>query len=392
MIILRQEPREDSKRGMAKLLVASSIGVCLAACSPSQTEFLPPAEQASVDTEQFTPEEFLAFSEAKVKDKDFDCPEIPKLDEAACKIFQSAYGIYPHVESSRFKAYYAIEAANHVQNVLSSSRYSLVKRSLKDEFKRPGTDVELCLDYEYGICGNHAAVFIALLERIGLETRPVQFFYNTKNGRESHISAEVNIDGWRYLDSTWAAFWYTDPADPTGSIASIADVLKRRKEYKVSVNTSHPWYIKQKLRADPLAYVTLNPSVVYDYNDGVVSMEVPSDVDGELDLSHIPNFVGDHLPDGQFRGVSYKLAPPRGESRLTFDIRGVGGCTTENSRLCVDDECEILNPENLKSNPVLSIEASSVEAISVVSDDDVCYLVPRSISIETAGSMEDGMG
>lgn len=353
-----------------------------------------PTAPVVAEPSPLSPAAFIDTLQRKINEKDFDCSKFSSLDEAACLIFQAAYGTRRtttakpisdrSIFDTTFKTYFALEAVNYIQNTVSSPRYSLLKARLGPDFKQPGTDAALCIDLGIGICGNHAAVFLDLMQRVGVEARAVQFFYNTKYGRESHIAAEVNIDGWRYLDSTWAAFWYSDVSDPIGSIVSVKDLLKSNKKYHVSVNSSHPWYIQAKYNVDPLGYLKMKPSVIYGYSDGVVKINDVGRDGKTINLAHIPNFIGDNQPDRSFKGISYQFPVISKATQLVFETTGVGGCDSGRSKLCVNDNCQTIIPEKIRDNPMISIAAKRPRTIKIVSTEDVCYVVFKTISAENS--------
>jgi transglutaminase superfamily protein len=86
----------------------------------------------------------------------------------------------------------------------------------------PGSSPDAALGAQAGICGDAALVFAAIVKRLGLPARSVQFYYDDPGSvPDSHIAVEVSYDGsWHYFDPTYAVFW----TDTTGDVLSIADV------------------------------------------------------------------------------------------------------------------------------------------------------------------------
>jgi Transglutaminase-like superfamily len=87
----------------------------------------------------------------------------------------------------------------------------------------PGQTPDSVLGKQAGICGHAALAFAAIVKRLGLAARSVQFYFQdpTNNAPNSHIAAEVFYDGgWHYFDPTYGLFW----TDANGSVLPIADV------------------------------------------------------------------------------------------------------------------------------------------------------------------------
>lgn len=86
----------------------------------------------------------------------------------------------------------------------------------------PGSSPDAALGAQAGLCGNAALVFAAIVKRLGLEARSVQFYYDDPgNVADSHIAVEVSYDGgWHYFDPTYAVFW----TDALANVLSITDV------------------------------------------------------------------------------------------------------------------------------------------------------------------------
>ena len=150
---------------------------------------------------------FLAVLEKRYNDKNFDCNSFTALKKYSCLSYQTAKAFNTNVTTLDFKIMYAIEAMNLTQNIVSSARYSVMKRELKENFVDPGQDVEFCLTHGYGICGNQSRVFRALLKEVGIKSRAVEFYYLKNDVRANHVAVEAFIeDKWRYFDSTWGGF------------------------------------------------------------------------------------------------------------------------------------------------------------------------------------------
>ena len=98
-----------------------------------------------------------------------------------------------------------------------------------------------------GICGNAAATFAAILDRLGVESRSVQFYFDTGN----HIAVEVLYEGrWHYFDPTWGTFYRPPGPGNASNVLSVAEIRALERPYHFEVaNHSHAW--KQIVRSIP---------------------------------------------------------------------------------------------------------------------------------------------
>jgi len=342
------------------------------------------------------PATFVAFLVARLESKNISCSDLNSIDEYACLIFQAGMSsamsekilkdpksitiadISAYANSARFKIYYAIETMNIVSNLISSPRNSLFKWLLDDEFKKPGTDAKLCIDLGYGICGNQAATFLALAERVGIESRPIQFFYRRNGELHSHIAVEVNIDGWRYFDATWGAFWYEKEDDPAGSILSISEINSSETLFAAK-NSAHTWATASTYFNNVFEYLIHDADIIVGYDSGEIRLTTKEPNNGQFELSHIPNYVGDNIDDGPFEGIRYIFEPLDGRRSYQFDISGVGGCTSGTSRICVKDSCSTIRSDD----QTLTLTAENAQSIFIDSpDDNICYVVFNKISYQ----------
>ena len=97
---------------------------------------------------------------------------------------------------------------------------------------------------------------------------------------------------------------------------------------------------------------------------------------GEIDLSHIPNFIGDNNADGDFESGSYQLTnqPMR---KLEISISGVGGCSTGNEMICVNGDCQKIASKHLTFSDV-----PANASLHIKSAQPVCYTVFDKISFQ----------
>jgi Transglutaminase-like superfamily len=85
----------------------------------------------------------------------------------------------------------------------------------------PSSTPDAALGAQAGLCGNAALTFAAIVKRLGLGARSVQFYYDDPgNAPDSHIAVEVAYDdAWHYFDPTFGVFF----TDTTGNVLSITD-------------------------------------------------------------------------------------------------------------------------------------------------------------------------
>lgn len=86
----------------------------------------------------------------------------------------------------------------------------------------PDWEPDVILRQESGICGQSAAVFVGIMQRLGYQVRSVQFFYNNPDGTPGqHIAVEVYYDsGWHFFDPTYATYW----SDASDNVLPISDI------------------------------------------------------------------------------------------------------------------------------------------------------------------------
>ncbi|MGI9449589.1 MAG: transglutaminase domain-containing protein [Geminicoccaceae bacterium] len=323
--------------------------------------------------------EFISFLERRIDENIFECADLSALDRYACLIFQSALAIESDTKSSRHKTFLAIETMNIVSTLVSSARYSLIKRRQGDDFVKPGTDAELCIEMGYGLCGNHAATALSLLERLGIEARAVQFFYGKETSRASHIAIEANIDGWRYFDTTWGAFWYEEKSDPIASIMAVESIVKGG-DVSIKTNEIQTWALKSNSKYDVFEYFRFNPSIIYGYDDGVINISNPPPSNNKkFDLAHIPRYIGDNIDDGSHEGISYAFPMIEGLSKFHIRVGAVGGCKSSDNKICVNNNCKSIE-HSIQEYEIEVHDASRMHLIAP--NDRVCYIQFDETSIE----------
>lgn len=308
----------------------------------------------------------------KLKKNDFSCSGFSPLQTQACLLYVAAKG---DMAGQNPEAYYAIEAMNAVPQIASSARYSIELYSLKEKFKIPDNNGEAIAESNVGICGHHATLFLEFMRLMEIPARPVQFYYSANGVRYSHIAAEAFIDGqWRYFDTTWAAFFLKDKNDPF-SFASIEELLKGVPVTRFA-NAAQGWaYQAHALGVDVFDYLTSTPSVVYGYDSGTIKISNITPDTQKIDLSNLPNVIGDNNSDGPFEGIRYSFGPLPGTYAINVKVKA-SACNDETATFCVDNSCQSIRTD---------ISFDSVKnpgSVYVKSTQNVCYIVLDSIALK----------
>lgn len=389
------------------IVIALLLGVTAAILMMPKPQPLPPPQAfAQLPQERGTlpSEQFLSIVNQRLATSDLSCDGFSDMQEQACRIYQTAFAMYglpckgayasnkkgcfidrsgpataPY-SKDKFALVYAMSAMNRVPIIISTSRYRLARALMEKNKFDPGSDPEAIAKARYGICGHHAAFFIALLESVGIKARAAQIYYHDHGIRNSHIAAEAFIGGkWRYFDSTFSGVFLSDPNDPF-SVVSLEEVLKDGNAVRVA-NDSLPWVYWSGTGFDNFAYTKLHPSVVYNYEQGEIFL---SDIDvekGVIPLNDIPNYLGDPADNGPFLGVTYAFPPISGKRTFTFDIAAISGCDAK-ARLCVNDACASLADTG---QDTIRITTAGAERMRVESPmTPVCYVTLNAIRFSPA--------
>jgi len=309
----------------------------------------------------------LAPWELRLSESDVQVDEGPKLKPEDAR---------RAVDSSCFGYLYAIGVANTAP-ILSSTANKAFQMLAMENFIPPGSDAEVCLQVRFGSCGNQTAVGLGLFERAGFTARGVEFYY-TKNGqRFSHIVPEVLIDGrWRMIDTTYGAYWATSTAGDAFALLPTEQIISDAQAPATWNDALLPYSVYDAVASsDPFAYLTNDPQVVRGRVGTIaISLDTPA---GEELFHHLPNFVGDNLPDGLSQGLDYRFTGATQDvSAVTVKVAGSAIAGDAPASLCIDDTCEpYSNDRDQYDFPV-----SDPKRMYLQSDADVAYLVLASVS------------
>lgn len=237
---------------------------------------------------------------------------------------------------------------------------------------------KICLITKIGICGNHQLLFESVMEFAQIKSRRVGIYYTIDRKRYSHAANEVFINGkWRYIDSTWGAFWLSDLKD-ISSILSFDQILKLPEErldsYRVE-NQIDVWSFTRDSQQD-LQFNYFNPDnfnlLSYD-NHGVLSLDLQ---DAPV-FRHVPNYVGTN--NRANTGITMRwMVPDRGQTlNLRVDVAGVGGCSS-NGPILLDDAGNEY-PLQQGSNHITVPNGGSYNVKR--DQNEICYIVFSDIAV-----------
>jgi hypothetical protein len=311
------------------------VGVLfVAACATATTETPTPTTQAAattivegpppVEVQGGVPPVASVVAE-QIRTNNTQCVGENQLDYEACLLYQGAlyrWGgdltpdtVVKAASDPEFQALYTIAVARATPILAATDVYAFQEKVAGD-FALPGVDPDVILESRYGICGNHSALALGLLDKAGIQARSVRFFYTdpVSGLRNSHATVEAWIDGkWRYIDTTYGIYW-GDLSD----LASLEEVLALDDPAASAV-----WNAALVPDRDPTAinfapfepYRVTNPSILRG-EVGTISLEL----DGVETLEHVPSYVGDNQPDGFFGGVEFAL-DVSGDT-IVLEVRG----------------------------------------------------------------------
>lgn len=318
-----------------------------------------------------------------------ESPEASNLiSHYAEKIRKAALGVldaelnqpegYPfpnHFTAEDLESLMAIEALNLTNILISSPRNAYQLRHFASEFRKPGVNSEVCLDLGYGLCGNHAAVFMDLLKALGIENRTIQFYFIVDGFRYSHIAVEALIRGqWRFLDPHYGRVWVRTDSDEL-DLATYEGMKSIPSRYKqLSIQTSL-WNMVLKNHVEKDHFTLSSDLITIKSSSGVINISNDYVGNGVVSLKHLPSYVGDNTNDS-LPGLAYDLDLGEGTHQVNFDTRGVGGCD-ENSLFCVADQCKPIESDNL------SFQIQTKSRVEVKSAKPICYAVLNDITFET---------
>lgn len=342
---------------------------------------------------------------------DFACPRSDLLTYEACLLYQGALGVWKRygfadicsvteagAETQRalelrpedalraprspcFGYLYAMRVAN-VTPALISTANSAFQIFVNSEHARPGSNPHTCLQARYGMCGNQTAVGIAFFEKAGFEARAVEFYYEEKGRRLSHVIPEVLInDKWHPVDTSFGAYWLVQKRDGfrLGTLEELVapGKVSGMQLFYNSALLPQSLDIEDITRPPHLNYLDANADILRG-GKGTIKLSLLKSSGAEI-FAHRPNFFGDNRMDGSHSGISYEFVnSSSAQYAITVKITGAGTNDGQPMSLCIDTQCVNFSKEEKEYRFV----ASSPERLYLKSDSDIAYIVAESISWE----------
>lgn len=273
-----------------------------------------------------------------------------------------------------FAYLYAIQVAN-LTPVLISTANRTFRVAPEFAFEDPGSNPNLCLTARHGICGNQAAVGIALLEKAGFRARPVEFYYFDKQ-RFSHIIAEVLIEGdWRPIDTTYGAYWVRNVPGKPFRLMSLDDLLSTDLNTPDTKMIHHqalfPYSLYGLIGHPPNHFAYLNPrSSILRGGKGWITLTLKGD-QGMERFANLPHYIGDTISDGENNGVSYNLEITPGTYDVLINLVGSGLEGKGDVAICIDNNCRLFS-ETIKTYQISTVNP---KRLYLKSNADVAYVV-----------------
>ena len=275
------------------------------------------------------------------------------------------------LKSSDIATLKAIEAMNFIQTIVSLGRYSYLSQT-KSGFKPPSMQNQaICLTNGFGLCGNHQYLFIALLKRIGVMARPVDFYFTLNGIRQTHAAAEVKIGNkWVYFDISWGSYWIQKSSELLHLI-SIEEILAGNG---IRMTENNSWYIamEQSLMTNKLPsifnYLKAQDLQILKNKGGLLTIPVRYN---QASFSDRPNYFGKTQGNAPLK---IKLTGNIKPCNAILEISGIGGDCRQSSIKIGTKHYPILNGKNK-----ISISADTV--IEIEGKDSICYAVIKKLSI-----------
>ena len=288
-----------------------------------------------------------------------------------------------------FAYLYAIGVVNVVP-VLVSTANRTFQAAVSAAIDEPGSDPERCLTARHGICGNHAAVALALLRRAGFEARAVEFYYSVGSERRSHIVPEVLVDGdWRLLGTTYGSYWVDRSDTSVFSLAPTDRIVQGRLRPDYANDSLLPFGLYGEIGdLERFEYLTHEPVVVRG-GRGTIPIDV-SPMEGIERFQNLPNFVGDNLIDGDSDGIDFSLAGADGRTmELSVTVQAVP-VLLDNPllELCVDASCQTFVDGTMR----YTFTVANPRRVHLRAAVDLAYLVLESIEWTTVPPAASGGG
>jgi hypothetical protein len=255
------------------------------------------------------------------------------LEEAVAFIRSEA--LYASAVGAPTEYLLALSALNYVQSRISPYRYHELPVT-----ERPAGP-EQALAAQAGICGHQVSVFLEIGSRLGLVVRPIEVYFRSTNGRESHLGAEVFWHGaWHYFDVTWGTFFRERGAE-SSALLSFHEVAARPDRGRLAITNGANLIFQAYMHAElePFLYLDETGSRIV-MVDGRGTVEPEAEHRGRevvYSLAGMPNFVGIARGyGGRLGDVKLRFSLPATTKRLSVSVSG-SECGPGDLRLDSDD-------------------------------------------------------
>ena len=268
-----------------------------------------------------------------------------------------------------------LSALDAVPVLASSALYAYAVNS--DLGFKPPENLGQVLETNRGLCGNAAELFQAVLNKLGLETRIVQFWWRDDDGNAlNHIAVEVAWNGgWHLYDPTFGAYFVAKANEEAGALATDA---ARRVEYVVPVvNRNSTTYRYWKLAGlEPFDYLKRPLVDVTIGGKGAIDAYLKPDHEALVSkFENIPNYVGNIQADGNTEGLLFRFLGVSGQFDATVAISASAGCQFSTP---------MLNERPFPFTPGVHVIRDVVDPsiLQIKGPDDACYLVLTSVRFD----------
>jgi hypothetical protein len=267
-----------------------------------------------------------------------------------------------------------LSALDAVPVLASSALYSYAASS--DLGFKPPENLAQVLETNRGVCGNAAELFQTVLNKLGLETRFVQFWWRDDDGNAvNHIAVEVAWNGgWHLYDPTFGAYFVAKANDEAEALATDA---ARRVEYVPVVNRNNTNYRNWKLAGlEPFDYLKRPLVDVTIGGKGAIHAYLKPDHEALVStFENIPNYVGDIRADGNTEGLLFLFLGVSGRFDATVTVAASAGCQFSTP---------MLNERPFPFTPGVHVIRDVVDPsiLQIKGPDDVCYLDLTSVRFD----------
>lgn len=373
----------NRKAYTAGLLLATLLGVAIGVyftryATPSFFARLAPKVPAA--TTQAAASEAAPSTKAGYDSSGLPCTQPDTMERYTCFIKIAGEGaavslnMRDHSDSDRAATgqwFMAIEAMNLVRTLASSARYSWYKRNVSTGLAVPNMSQQtVCLDYGFGICGNHQFLFLEFMRRLDIAARSISFWYTDPDLDlpASHAAAEVMIGGrWRYVDITWGSYWLSTKDDDRTAL-SLDEILAGKGVRQTG--TTDVWYIAQKFsKSDPFVYLRGRHLQITRNGGGTLDIDLNN---REEQFKHIPSYIGT-IP-GQ-DPLALQVTSKAQNLDLAVTLSGAANCA--NSRLRIGEQVYDITPGTIAAHNV-----KDGDRITVEGEDKNCYAVLSTIKAD----------